>query len=82
MKVELSNSSNIRILIAQQGMNLRLFSKHIGISQAYLSQILSGKRTPSPVVANKIAKGLNKKIDDIFFIQTDNKSNISKERVT
>lgn len=58
-----------RLLIAETGKSLRSFSRKISISHSYLSQILNGKRNPSPTVAYKIAKGLNLKIEDVFFIK-------------
>lgn len=69
-----------RIMIGEDGKNLKQFAYKIGISQAYLSQIIGGKRNPSPVVANKIAEGLGREIRDIFFIQTDNKCNNDEKR--
>jgi len=65
--MELRDRREIRILIAKTGQSLRGFSKMIGVSQPYLSQILSGKQKPSATVAYKIAKGLNLDIEDIFL---------------
>lgn len=56
-----------RLLIAESGNSLRGFSNKVNVSHCYLSQILSGQRDPSPIVASKIADGLNVKIEDIFF---------------
>lgn len=56
------------MLIALEGKSVRSFSKEIAISHSYLTQILNGKKNPSPTVASKISEGLNKKIDDVFTI--------------
>ncbi|GAA5417369.1 hypothetical protein Pryu01_02432 [Paraliobacillus ryukyuensis] len=78
IKMELTNRELTRVLIAEQGKNLKEFAQHINISQTYLTQILNGNRHPSPTVANKIAKGLNQQIKDIFTIENftnDNRLN-------
>lgn len=66
---ELRDGFTTRLLIAETGKSLRDFAKDAGISHSYLSQILSGKRSPSPTVAKKIANGLNAKIEEIFLIK-------------
>lgn len=68
IKITLKNSVKIRLLIAKKGESLSSFSNKIGISQGYLSQILSSKYNPSAKVAYKIAKGLGVNIEDIFFV--------------
>jgi len=74
LNIELKSIMKTRVILGRQGYSLRQFSDKVGISQSYLSQILSKKRNPSPNVAYKIAEGLNMKVTDIFFIQYDNKS--------
>lgn len=71
VKVEVKNTNIIRLEIAKKGMSMRSFSKMIGVSQGYLSQILSGKKNPSPIVAYKISNGLDSSVDEFFFIQSD-----------
>lgn len=69
--------------IAETGNSMREFSKHIGMSQGYLSQLLNGEKKPSPTIAGKIAKGLGVKIEDIFFVKVIDKTinrEIIKER--
>jgi len=79
IKLELINKEMTRVLIAEQGRNLRGFANHIDISQTYLTQILNGYRNPSPTVAYKIAKGLNQDIKDIFSINSFAKDNNEKD---
>ncbi len=69
-EVTLKDSLKTRLSIAESGRSLRGFAKTIGMSHAYLSQILNEKRTPSPTIAYKIANGLGKEIGDIFLIKS------------
>lgn len=71
VKVRMKNFEQTRLEIAKTGRSLRKFSKDIGISQGYLSQILCGKKKPSPTIAYKISNGLGLQLDDIFFIHND-----------
>lgn len=71
MQITLKDSANTRLLIAKTGDSLRSFSKKIGISQGYLSQILSMKKNPSANVAYKISRGLNVDIEEIFLIKVN-----------
>jgi transcriptional regulator with XRE-family HTH domain len=70
VKLQLKNVGEVRLMIAKTGKNLSTFSKHIGISQPYLSQVLNGEKFPSPITAGKISKGLGVNIEDIFLIET------------
>lgn len=58
-----------RTLIAKNGMSLRGFAKKIDVSHSYLSQVLSGKRHPSPEFAKRICDGLNTELEDIFLFK-------------
>jgi transcriptional regulator with XRE-family HTH domain len=62
-----------KLLLAKRGLSQREFAKGISISHCYLSQIINGKRKPSPKLAGRIASGLKMGIEDIFFIQGGNK---------
>lgn len=62
------NTHDLRLLIAQEGKSIRNFAENIGISHSYLSQILNMQQDPSPVVAKKIADGLNLNLSEIFLI--------------
>jgi transcriptional regulator with XRE-family HTH domain len=68
VELRIKDSSRVRLMIAKTGQSLRGFASEIGISHTYLSQVLSGKRNPSPTTGNKIAKGLGLKVEDIFLI--------------
>lgn len=78
VNISLKDATRTRIEIAKTGKSLREFAKNIGVSHAYLSQILNEKRYPSPTVANKIAKGLGVDIDDIFLVEAVDVSNFKE----
>lgn len=82
INITLKNRVRTRIMIAETGKGLRDFSKMIGISHAYLSQILNGKKNPSPTVAHKIATGLSLEIKDIFLIETVDSSTKKEEQLS
>lgn len=69
LKFELKKPNELQILIALMGKSVRGFSEEIGVSHSFLSQVINGKRFPSATTAGKIARGLNKKIDDFFLIK-------------
>lgn len=71
MQITLRDSTKTRLLIARTGESLRGFSERIGVSQGYLSQILSMKKNPSANVAYKISQGLNVDIEEIFLIKVN-----------
>lgn len=67
--VELKDGLLTKLLLAKKGKSLRSFSQKIGISHAYLSQVLNKKRNPSVTVAFKIANGLGVDVEEIFLIK-------------
>jgi transcriptional regulator with XRE-family HTH domain len=78
INITLKSESKLRLLIGQCGQNISGFAKEVGISHSYLSQILNGKRSPSPRVASKIAKKLSSNLEDIFLfkiVAKDNREN-------
>lgn len=74
----LKDELKTKVMIAKTGNSLRSFSKNIGVSHCYLSQIISKKRMPSPKIAYRLASGLGVNIEDIFLVKTvdDNKHKI------
>ena len=57
---------NIRILRERQGISLRKFAKMVGMDYAYLSNLETGKVTPTLDVISKIADGLDQDVRDLF----------------
>ncbi|EMC0291638.1 MULTISPECIES: helix-turn-helix domain-containing protein [Staphylococcus] len=62
----LTNSHNFKKAMFLKGFNLSDLSNKAEISSTYLSQIVNGKKTPSPKLAKKIADALDVDIEDIF----------------
>ncbi|QRN49976.1 helix-turn-helix transcriptional regulator [Macrococcoides bohemicum] len=65
--------NNIRSLMLKKGYNLTTIAKKMNVSSAYISLIINGKRSPSPILAKKISKCLEVKIEEIFEINIKNK---------
>lgn len=49
-----------------KGINLSELSRETEVGISYLSQIVNGKKVPSPKLAKKIANALDVEIEDIF----------------
>ncbi|MCE5023389.1 helix-turn-helix domain-containing protein [Staphylococcus simulans] len=49
-----------------KGLNLSDLSRETEVGISYLSQIVNGKKVPSPKLAKKIANALDVEIEDIF----------------
>jgi putative transcriptional regulator len=54
-------------ILLEQDRSQKWLADEIGVSMATISQIKKGKRLPTLEVAFKIAKALNKKIEDIWY---------------
>lgn len=65
----------LKTAIIKAGFSYRQLAKEVGCSQTQISLILKGERNPSPENAVNICKAINKRFDDIFFINTDYKRN-------
>lgn len=61
--------------IVKKGLSYRGLAEQADCSQTLISLIVKGERNPSPKVAISICKVLECKFDDIFFINSDYKSN-------
>ncbi|MCO4327580.1 helix-turn-helix domain-containing protein [Staphylococcus agnetis] len=48
------------------GYNVSDLSKEAEVGVSYLSQIINGKKTPSPNLAKKLASILNVEVEDLF----------------
>lgn len=56
------------------GHSQRSFAKEVGVSVPHFNQIINGNRNPSPKIAKKICDGMGTGFDEIFFVNSDNKS--------
>lgn len=59
--------TKFRVKLKEEGRTQRWLSAKIGISETTLSKYVRNKRKPNYEIAEKIAKLLNCKPDDIFF---------------
>ncbi|PKE16728.1 helix-turn-helix transcriptional regulator [Macrococcoides caseolyticum] len=70
-----ANKSEIKILLIRKGLTVTDLSKKIHSDLPYLSQVLNGKRNPSPKLAKRIADALDVEITDIFTIEINKEAN-------
>lgn len=68
LKFILKNPKELKMAMALNGHSIRGFSREIGLSHSFLSQVINGKRNPSAATAKRISKGLKKDIDDFFLV--------------
>lgn len=61
------DASKLYSKMALKGLTLKSLSSKVGVTSPYLSTVLRGKRSPSPILAKKISKCLDVEISDIFF---------------
>lgn len=54
-----------------KGFNLSDLSKETGVGISYLSQIINGKKIPSPKLAKKISDSLNIEIEELFNFEIE-----------
>lgn len=63
-------TNKIRQFRDELGMLQEELSIEVGITRPYLSNIETGNKKPSVFLALKIAKVLNKNVEDLFFIES------------
>lgn len=64
-------SAEMKRLRKEAGMTTKEFASYVGISQAYVCNIESASRKPSPQLAEKIANAFDKTVDDMFISKDD-----------
>ena len=57
---------NVRLLITSEGITQSQLAEKIGISESYMSRIMTGERTPSLDVVFSISKRYKRKMDDLI----------------
>lgn len=62
----LINNKKLKKAMFIKGFSLTDLAKEIGVGVSYLSQIVNGKKKPSPKLAKKIADALEVEVEDIF----------------
>lgn len=68
LKFKIIKPDETKTEIIRQGYNFKEFSNKLGVSAAYLSSILNGKKNPSPILAKKISQELQKDIHEVFYL--------------
>ena len=66
MKIVIKDTETVRKDILKRGMNMRQFAERVDITQHYWSNIMNGKRYPSPAVAKRIADEIGKSTQEVF----------------
>ena len=66
MKIVIKDTEKTKLDVIKLGMNMRQFAERLEIGQSYLSNILQGKRSPSPALAKRIADEIRKPIQEVF----------------
>lgn len=66
MKIVIKDTEETKSDVIKLGMNMRQFAERLGIGKSYLSNILQGKRNPSPALAKRIADEIGKTIQEVF----------------
>jgi len=61
--------NSIKVQRAMRDMTQADLAKHIGVSRQSINAIEKNKYVPSTVLALKIAKLFNTKVEDIFFLE-------------
>lgn len=60
-------SNSVKEMRQKLQLTQESLAKKAGISRVHLSEIENGKAIPSIIIAHRIAKALNVKIEAIFF---------------
>ncbi|HCV5678534.1 TPA: helix-turn-helix transcriptional regulator [Staphylococcus aureus] len=62
----LANTRKFKEAMFLKGFNLSDLSRETGVGISYLSQIINGKKIPSPKLAKKMAKVLQVEVNELF----------------
>ncbi|HDD7007801.1 TPA: helix-turn-helix transcriptional regulator [Staphylococcus aureus] len=62
----LANTRKFKEAMFSKGFNLSDLSRETGVGISYLSQIINGKKIPSPKLAKKMAEVLQVEVNELF----------------
>ncbi|SAO95192.1 mobile element-associated transcriptional regulator%2C putative [Staphylococcus aureus] len=62
----LANTRKFKEAMFLKGFNLSDLSRETGVGTSYLSQIINGKKIPSPKLAKKMAEVLQVEVNELF----------------
>lgn len=77
-KLILISENQFREAMALKGYTQGALAKEAGVDQSYVSLIVTGKMSPGPRTAEKIAKALDGEIKDYFYVKVEYDSNQEK----
>jgi transcriptional regulator with XRE-family HTH domain len=58
--------ANLRAMLTENGLNQSDLAQRLGVTPAYVSQLLSGHRTPHLETLEKLAKAMNCQASDLI----------------
>lgn len=71
LKVHL-NSKALRGIMARRNLSQERLARQLRISPTYLSQMMLGRRNPSPMTRQRLLDALEHyKFEDLFFVDVD-----------
>jgi transcriptional regulator with XRE-family HTH domain len=62
------NSGVLRDIMARQNLSQDRLARRLRVSSTYLSQILTGRRNPSPAIRQRMLDVFERSFDDLFVI--------------
>ena len=74
MYIKVKDVNSLKQLLIKTGFSQRALGRMIRVSETYINQLVNGERNPSPAVAKRMCDSLDSEFDDIFFVDTVNKS--------
>ncbi|SUM74483.1 helix-turn-helix domain-containing protein [Staphylococcus saprophyticus] len=63
------NETSVKKAMFLKGYNLSDLSNETGVGVSYLSQIINGKKIPSPKLAKKMSEVLKVSVDELFIFE-------------
>ncbi|MEN3939241.1 MULTISPECIES: helix-turn-helix domain-containing protein [Staphylococcus] len=63
------NETSVKKAMFLKGYNLSDLSNETGVGVSYLSQIINGKKVPSPKLAKKMSEVLQVNVDELFIFE-------------
>lgn len=63
------NESSVKKAMFLKGYNLSDLSNETGVGVSYLSQIINGKKIPSPKLAKKMSEVLQVSVNELFIFE-------------
>lgn len=59
--------SRLKYILKEQGRTQTWLTEKVGVNKSTISDVVNGKRIPTLLVALRIAKTLDVKVEDIWF---------------